>query len=81
VLTGEISSASNRSVWQASINASQVHHEDKAAGGVGYTIGNTLPIVAEANVLTVNYYDDYGFPKPANLGYVNTYGVNSLSYL
>ncbi|MCU7375753.1 hypothetical protein PEC18_34290 [Paucibacter sp. O1-1] len=79
ILTGEIASASSRATWQASINANQVHHEDKAAGGVGYSLGNTLPNIAEANVLVVNYYDDYSFPKPANLGYANTYGVNALN--
>ncbi|WP_445438762.1 DUF6443 domain-containing protein [Dyadobacter pollutisoli] len=79
ILTGEIASASSRAVWQTSINANQVHHEDKAAGGIGYTLGNTLPNIAEANVLVVNYYDDYSFPKPANLGYANTYSVNALN--
>jgi hypothetical protein len=60
-------------------NASQAHHEDKTASGIGYTLANTLPNIAEANVLAVTYYDDYTFPKPANLGYVNTYAVNALS--
>ncbi|WAC10368.1 DUF6443 domain-containing protein [Dyadobacter pollutisoli] len=79
ILTGEIASASSRATWQASINANQVHHEDKAAGGVGYSLGNTLPNIVEANVLVVNYYDDYSFPKPANLGYANTYGINAIN--
>jgi RHS repeat-associated protein len=79
VLTGEIASASSRTTWQNSLNASQAHHEDKTASGIGYTLANTLPNIAEANLLAVTYYDDYTFPKPANLGYVNTYAVNALS--
>ncbi|MEO6284513.1 MAG: DUF6443 domain-containing protein [Dyadobacter sp.] len=79
VLTGEIASASSRDTWQNSLNASQAHHEDKTANGIGYTFGNTLPNVAEANVLVVTYYDDYTFPKPANLSYINTYAVSPLS--
>jgi RHS repeat-associated protein len=79
VLTGEIASASSRTTWQNSLNASPAHHEDKTASGIGYTLANTLPNIAEANVLAVTYYDDYTFPKPANLGYVNTYVVNALS--
>jgi RHS repeat-associated protein len=79
VLMGEIASASSRTTWQNSLNASPAHHEDKTASGIGYTLANTLPNIAEANVLAVTYYDDYTFPKPANLGYVNTYVVNALS--
>ncbi|MCE6987851.1 DUF6443 domain-containing protein [Dyadobacter sp. CY323] len=76
--TGEVTSASSRAAWQASFNASQVHHEDKTAGGIGYSLNNTLPNIAESNALVVSYYDDYTFPKPANLVYLNTYGTNAL---
>ncbi|WP_149638666.1 RHS repeat domain-containing protein [Dyadobacter aurulentus] len=78
-MTGEVPSALARTTWQANLNASQAHHEDKQGSGLGYTLANTLPNVAEANVLTVLYYDDYTFPKPAALAYTSTFGATALS--
>jgi hypothetical protein len=73
VMAGEVTSASSRSNHQSAFNGSLSHHEDKSGAGVGYTLGNTLPNVAESNVLKVTYFDDYTFP--GSQGYVNVLAV------
>jgi RHS repeat-associated protein len=77
VMSGEITSASSRSTQQSAFNASLAHHEDKSGAGIGYTLGNTLPAIAEDNVLKVFHFDDYGFP--GNQAYVNVLSVTNNS--
>lgn len=69
IMTGEIVSAKTQAQWQTDLNASTAHHEDDFSSTVGYTLSNTLPSVAESNVLVVSYYDDYGFIKPTSLNF------------
>jgi len=75
VVTGEISSNDNRATWATNVNTGVQHHENRNNAVVaGYTLNNTAPKTAtETNVLTITFYDDYAFSKPAGLTYNSTY--------
>ncbi|MDQ6482526.1 RHS repeat-associated core domain-containing protein [Dyadobacter sp. LHD-138] len=81
VITGELPSASSREVWQATSNTITTHHEEKIGSGIGYTFTYTLPNgthnIEETHVLNVSYFDDYSFPKPTSLNYVDTYTISA----
>ena len=37
-------------------------YEEKLSGTVGYSLNRSYPVVSEADLRTVTYYDDYSFP-------------------
>ncbi|WP_342087777.1 RHS repeat domain-containing protein [Dyadobacter sp. OTU695] len=61
------------------VDANTEHHEERNNGAVqGYTLDKTAPKTAtEANLLTITFYDDYAFSKPANLNYSASYYPSS----
>jgi RHS repeat-associated protein len=71
VVTGEIASNATRTVWATNVAAIAEHHEERSNGTTaGYTLDKTAPLNAtEANLLTITFYDDYGFSKAVNLAY------------
>jgi RHS repeat-associated protein len=71
VVTGEIASNATRTVLATNVAAIAEHHEERSNGTTaGYTLDKTAPLNAtEANLLTITFYDDYGFSKAANLAY------------
>ncbi|WP_149241132.1 DUF6443 domain-containing protein [Dyadobacter sp. 32] len=73
VMTGEISSSSSRSDLAGTVNGAS-HHEDRSNGTIqGYSLNQTAPAsVTEADLLTITFYDDYGFSK-AGLDYSGAY--------
>jgi RHS repeat-associated protein len=85
VLTGELGSAKPRSDWQTKYDAVTAHHENKTGvGETGYSLNLTsvaaetgFPQIADANVLTVTYYDDYNFPKPTGFEFAGSTGYPS----
>lgn len=79
IMTGVVVEANNHAALQAAFNSSTGHHEDKQNNQVGYTLNNTLPLIDENSVLKATYYDDYNFPKPANLGYNSTYSASAIT--
>jgi RHS repeat-associated protein len=76
VVTGEISSAATRATQSGSVDAGATHHENRDnAAVVGYSLSLTAPITAtEANLLTITFYDDYSFSKPAGFRYSSSAG-------
>ncbi|WP_221390205.1 DUF6443 domain-containing protein [Dyadobacter sp. NIV53] len=70
VMTGEISSGKTRAEWQIKYDLVTVRHENnQATTGLGYTLNLTsvataagFPQIADTDVLTVTYYDNYSFP-------------------
>ncbi|MCE6988871.1 RHS repeat domain-containing protein [Dyadobacter sp. CY323] len=75
IATGEIVSGDSRTTWAANVDAGVQHHEIRNNGvAAGYTLNNTAPKTAtEANLLTITFYDDYGFSKAAGLSYLPGY--------
>ncbi len=71
VVTGEIASTANHTSWTATVAAITAHHENRSNGTTaGYSLNQTAPVTAtEAQLLTITFYDDYGFQKPAHLAY------------
>lgn len=82
VATGEIASAATRQTWAANVDLNTQHHEDRANGTVqGYTLDKTAPKNTTVdNLLTITFYDDYGFSKAAYHAYdgylVPSYNAN-----
>lgn len=79
VVKGEIVSNATRQNWAMTVDANTEHHEERNNGAVqGYTLDKTAPKTAtEANLLTITFYDDYAFSKPANLNYSASYYPSS----
>jgi RHS repeat-associated protein len=75
IVTGEIASNASRATWASNVAAIAEHHEERSNGTTeGYTLNKTAPLNAtEANLLTITFYDDYGFSKAGNLAYNSTY--------
>ncbi|MCF0073694.1 DUF6443 domain-containing protein [Dyadobacter sp. CY261] len=75
VVTGEIVSNATLQNWAIIVDANTEHHEERSNGTVqGYTLDKTAPKnAAEANLLTITFYDDYTFSKPANMIYNAVY--------
>jgi RHS repeat-associated protein len=71
IATGEIVSAATRQTWATNVDLNTLHHEDRANGTVqGYTLDKTAPKNATVdNLLTITFYDDYGFSKAAYHAY------------
>lgn len=71
VATGEIVSNATRQSWAVTVDANTEHHEERSNAVVqGYTLDKTVPkTVTEPNLLTITFYDDYGFSKAASLNY------------
>ncbi|MFN3840771.1 MAG: DUF6443 domain-containing protein [Cyclobacteriaceae bacterium] len=59
VMTGIITSNNNFDQMVAAVTGG--HHETRNTSAVGYTLSNSFPSVTESNILTISYYDDYGF--------------------
>jgi YD repeat-containing protein len=87
IMSGEhnLGSGFTRAALQTSFNASAAHHEDRDSSVPGYTFGQTLPVVTEADILSATYYDKYYFqgvqpfatPTGITIG-TSTTAVNSL---
>ncbi|MDQ6479995.1 DUF6443 domain-containing protein [Dyadobacter sp. LHD-138] len=75
VATGEISSTDSRATWATNVNTGAQHHEDRDnAVTAGYSLNKTVPTTATVDhLLTITFYDDYGFTKAAGLAYANVY--------
>jgi RHS repeat-associated protein len=71
IVTGEITSNASRTTWASNVAAIAEHHEERSNGTTaGYTLNKTAPLNAnESDLLTITFYDDYGFSKAANLAY------------
>ena len=69
ILTGEINNNQSREFWQTQAYAQTSHHESPNASPLGYSLNQTIPLVADAQVLTVTYYDNYNFSLPAALAF------------
>ncbi len=71
IVTGEIATNATRTTWTSNVAAIAEHHEERSNGTTaGYTLNKTAPLNAtEADLLTITFYDDYGFSKAANLAY------------
>ena len=60
IITGVLQS--NNTFDQMRVATTSGHHEDRISTSFGYTLTSSAPnFVSEANVLTVQYYDDYAF--------------------
>jgi RHS repeat-associated protein len=75
VVTGEIASNATRTVLATNVAAIAEHHEERSNGTTaGYTLDKTAPLNAtEANLLTITFYDDYGFSKAVNFAFDNLF--------
>ncbi|WP_109675884.1 hypothetical protein [Dyadobacter jejuensis] len=75
IVTGEISSSSNRATLAGTVDSGTQHHENWANGSTaGYSLSQTAPTSAtEAHLLTITFYDDYGFQKPSGFDYAAGY--------
>ncbi|MEO6286522.1 MAG: DUF6443 domain-containing protein [Dyadobacter sp.] len=73
--TGEIASTDTRALWVTTMNAIVTHHETRNNAVIaGYSLNQTAPTGAnESNLLTITFYDDYAFSKPAGWAFVPTY--------
>lgn len=81
VVTGEISSSSDRATWAGTVAGITNHHETRNNGVTeGYSLNQTAPTSAtEANLLTITFYDDHAFQKPSDLNYVTLSGYPSVN--
>jgi RHS repeat-associated protein len=59
IITGVLQN--NNTYDQMLLTITGSHHEDRTPTSLGYTLTSSSPSVAETNVLTVQYYDDYNF--------------------
>jgi hypothetical protein len=75
IATGEIASTDTRAQWVTTVNAIVTHHETRNnAVTAGYSLNQIAPSGAiENNLLTITFYDDYAFLKPAGWAFVPTY--------
>ncbi|KAA0990012.1 DUF6443 domain-containing protein [Dyadobacter aurulentus] len=75
VATGEIPGSELRSDWAAKVDIGAQHHENRNnAVTAGYSLNLTAPAsTTEAHLLTITFYDNYTFSKPAQLNYVAAY--------
>ncbi|WAC14694.1 DUF6443 domain-containing protein [Dyadobacter pollutisoli] len=75
IATGEIASTDTRVQWVTTVNAIANHHETRNnAVTAGYSLNQTAPTGAnEVNLLTITFYDDYAFSKPAGWAFAATY--------
>ena len=62
VISGTITSTATRANLTNNVAASANRYETKNTSSVGYTLNKTYPTnAAEANLLSISYYDDYSF--------------------
>lgn len=62
VVTGmKVISGSTRQGVQASVDGQSDNFEGIATSAIGYTLDKTYPTANEAEVISVNYYDNYAF--------------------
>lgn len=64
VMSGLLSSTAGRETMQQTVDnafmqAGEVLYEVREDGEIGYSLGRAFPEIQPADVLTVNYYDDY----------------------
>ena len=77
IITGTFTSTATRASLTTAVANASTRDEIKNTSAVGYTLNRTYPTsVAESNLLTIEYYDDYHFlnisswsPNNAQLGY------------
>jgi len=74
IMYGGLSESRNRAQLQTLFDNSNNLSEYKTTTGIGYTMAYTYPLISEGHVHEVVYYDDYTFPKAANLAYNSTAG-------
>ncbi len=59
IMTGVLQN--NNTYDQMLLTITGGHHEDRSSTSLGYTLTSSSPSIAETNVLTAQYYDDYNF--------------------
>jgi hypothetical protein len=84
VMTALKSLSDNRATLQSYLDSySSVYYETPVSTGIGYTQGNSFPDkfnLAESDILTVTYYDSYGYPGKKNFdASVNISGYSDAS--
>ena len=65
IMTGVVLLGNNVTIIRNSAGNQTYRYEGKTSGNLGYTTNRTYPTAMETNVMTVTYYDDYGFSHAA----------------
>ncbi len=68
IVTGIYSDTSSLTYLRDTLMNVTVYHEVDTTAGSGYTLDHVFPEVAEADLLTVTYYDDYDFKTLPGFG-------------
>ncbi len=70
VLTGETTNNSDRPTLQTAADAATGHHESRNnVTPVYYSLSGSYPAVSDADVLTINYFDNYDDWRPASMAF------------
>src|SRR5690606_37449194 len=74
VVAGVIATTDSRALLTTSVANASTRDEIRDLSAVGYTLNRTYPTTAtDANLISISYYDDYGFRT--NAGWSNDNGL------